>query len=379
MGRDRNAYHGKVSKEQKYEVTPIELFFDLIYAFAVSQLTQFLFTDQSWKGIVETLIMLIAIYMVWAYTSWAATMIRADRSKTRRMILTIMFIGLFMNTSMGRAFYGLGWLFVFTFLIIQLGRTCWTIINSPDALFRDHFWRVLIWLAFSTPFWITGAFANGKFRILLWLTASIIDLTGTWVAHPIPSRRLLSEDVEFDAPHLLERCRLFRLIAIGEMVFTSGAAISTVHMNLITVSLGIATMAEIVSLWALTFGRFFRQVAGHVEETRDPIRTSRYAINALVVILFGLVMISVANKQIITHPLEMLSPIIIFLLIGGPICFLAAQSWYLIVVPKIIPRSYVICVLFLLAAGSISYLFPAWISFILVALILSILALFDSR
>ena len=198
-------------------------------------------------------------------------------------------------------FSGFGWVFVSTFLIIQLGRTAWTIIHSPDLLFRDHFWRVLIWQALSAPILISGACIACDYYILLWLIAGGIDLIGTWIAHPIPSRRLLSEEVEFDAPHLLERCRLFRLIAIGEMVFTSGAAISATNMSGIRVALGLATMAEIVSLWALTFGRFFSQVAGHVEETRDPIRTSRYAINALVVILFGLVMISVANKQIIMH------------------------------------------------------------------------------
>lgn len=68
----------------------------------------------------------------------------------------------------------------------------------------------LYYFGMSAPIWIAGACVAGDFRILLWLIAGGIDLIGTWIAHPIPSRRLLSEEVKFDAPHLLERCRLFR-------------------------------------------------------------------------------------------------------------------------------------------------------------------------
>jgi low temperature requirement protein LtrA len=126
----------------------------------------------------------------------------------------------------------------FTFLIIQLGRTCWAIVYSPNAIFRDNFWRVLIWQIASAPFWIVGACVSNKIRILLWLAAGGIDLLGTWLAHPFPSRRFFSEDVEFDAAHLGERCRLFRLIAIAEA-----------NLNYMTVVLGILAMAEIVYLW----------------------------------------------------------------------------------------------------------------------------------
>lgn len=367
------------NSEQKYEVTPIELFFDLIYAFAVSQLTQYLLSNLSWQGVFRTLVILVAIYMVWAYTSWAATMIRADQSVTHWMILLIMFIGFLMNISVAGAFSNSGWLFIATYLIIQLGRTCWTIVYSPDVMFRDHFWRVLIWQVMSAPIWIAGACVPSNIRILLWLVAAGIDLIGTWLAHPLPSRHLFSEGVEFDAAHLLERCRLFRLIAMGEMVFTLGAAITAENLNWMTVLLGTVTMAEIVSLWVLTFGRFFSVVRSHVEKTGNPLRASRYAINALVIILFGLISISVANEQIILHPFEVPSPVLSFLLGGGPILFLVAQGWYLIKVPNVMPHLYVICGFLLLFVSIRSCLFPAWIALIIVGLILTLLAIIDSQ
>ena len=74
----------------------MELFFDLVFVFAVSQLSHHLLTHLSWRGAAEALVMLLAILTVWSYTSWAATMIRADRSMTRWMVLAVMLLGLFM-------------------------------------------------------------------------------------------------------------------------------------------------------------------------------------------------------------------------------------------------------------------------------------------
>jgi low temperature requirement protein LtrA len=90
--------------ERKYEVTPLELFFDLVFAFAVSQLSEHLLIHLSWRGAAETLVMLLAVFAAWFTTSWSATMIRADESRTRWLVLSVMLLGLFINASVTRAF-----------------------------------------------------------------------------------------------------------------------------------------------------------------------------------------------------------------------------------------------------------------------------------
>ena len=102
-------------RHRKYEVTPLELFFDLVFVFAVAQLAHHLLAHVSWRGAAETLVLLLAVFAVWYYTSWAATMIRADESPTRRMVLAVMLLGLFMNAAVSQAFTGSltsGWAFV---------------------------------------------------------------------------------------------------------------------------------------------------------------------------------------------------------------------------------------------------------------------------
>lgn len=363
--------------EQKYEATLLELFFDLVFVFAVSQLSHHLLTHLSWRGAAETLVMLVAVLTVWTYTSWAATMIRADQSRTRWMILAVMLLGLFMNASVTKAFTTSSWAFVIPLLLIQLGRTAWTIVNSKEGVYREHYFRVLIWFVAIMPLWMAGAAADPSFRLVWWTFAAGLELTGTWLAHPVPGRRLQSENVPFDADHMMERCRLFLIIALGETVLTTGTAIAEVSMTLMTVVTGAFALAGTVALWALSFGRSHILILQHLEETSDPISTSRYAINVLMVIVAGLIAVAVGNEEVIAHPVGQSSIALGLLLCGGPILFLIAQSWYLWAVLGVSPRLHLIGIAILVLIGFAALFAPPYIALILVGAILSLLAVFD--
>jgi low temperature requirement protein LtrA len=315
--------------EQEYRVTPLELFFDLVFVFGVSQLSHHLLNDISWRGAAETLVMLLAIFAVWFSKRWSATIFPVDQPRMRRLMLAVMVLGLFMNASVTRAFTVSPWTFILPFLLIQLGRAIWMILNSAQEVFRDHYFRMLLWLVAATPLWIVGAVVAPEARLLWWGLAAGLDTIGRWLAHPIPGRRLHSENVSFDADHMLERCRLFLLIALGETVFTTGTAIAEASTTLMTLITGTFALVGTVALWALSFGWSHRLILQHLEETSNPIRTSRYAVNVLMVMVAGLIAVAVANELVIVHPREHVSLALSLLLAGGPMLFLAAQGWYL--------------------------------------------------
>ncbi len=365
--------------EHEHEVTPLELFFDLVFVFAVSQLSHHLLTHLSWRGAAETLVMLLAIFAVWFTTSWSATMIRADRSRTRWLVLTVMLLGLFMNASVTKAFTTSSWAFVIPLLLIQLGRTVWTLVNSTNAVLRDHYFRTLLWVIATTPLWIAGAAEGPEARVLWWALAAGIDQIGRWLAHPIPGRRLRSENVGFNADHMLERCRLFLLIALGETVLTTGTAIAEAPVTLMTLATGTVALAGTVALWALSFGRSHRLILRHLEKTSDPIRTSRHAANALMVMVAGLIAVAVANERVIAHPHEHASFSLSLLLGGGPILFLAAQGWYLWAVPKVRSQLHLIGGVALLLVGLATLAVPPYAALILVGASVSTLAILDQR
>jgi low temperature requirement protein LtrA len=363
--------------EQKYEVTPLELLFDLVFAFALSELSQHLLTHLSWRGTAETLVMLLAIFAAWFTTSWSATMIRADQSRTRWLVLAVMLVGLFMNASVTMAFTTSGWAFVIPLLLIQLGRTVWTLINSTNVVLRDHYYRTLLWVIATTPLWISGATVNAEARLLWWALAAGIDQIGRWLAHPIPGRRLRSENVEFDAGHMLERCHMFLLIALGETVVTTGMAISESSLPMMTLATGTFALVGTVALWALSFGRSHRIILRHLEKTSDPIRASRHAVNALMVMVAGLIAVAVANKEVIAHPRGHTSLELSLLLVGGPILFLAAQGWYLWAVPNVRSQLHVIGGGALLLVGLATLAVPPYVALFLVGTSVSTLAILD--
>jgi len=369
----------QTSSEQKYEVTPLELFFDLVFAFAISQLSHHLLTELTWRGTAEVLVMLFAIFGTWLTTSWSATVFRADQSRTRWLIFVVMLLSLFMNASITRAFTSSGWAFVVPLLLIQLGRAIWMLTNSTDAVFRDHYLRVLTWLVITTPLWIVGAIVNPESRLLWWALAAMIDQIGRWLAHPVPGRRLRSENIPFDAEHFLERCRLFLIIALGETVFTTGSAIVASPTTLITMITGTFALVATIALWALNFEHSARLNIHYKEEASDPIRVARYAGNALIVMVAGLIGIAVANEMVITHPYGASSVTLNLLLFGCPILYLIAQGWYLRTVPRNSPRLRLIGSIALLVAGIATSTSPAYLALILVGASLTMLAVLDQR
>jgi low temperature requirement protein LtrA len=365
--------------EQEYRVTPLELFFDLVFVFGVSQLSHHLLSQLSWRGAAETLVMLLAIFAVWFSTSWSATIFPVDQPRMRRLMLAVMLLGLFMNASVTRAFTTSPWAFILPFLLIQLGRAIWMIVNSADAVFHDHYLRMLLWLVAATPLWIAGALVAPEARLLWWGLAAGSDTIGRWLAHPIPGRRLHSENVPFDADHMLERCRLFLLIALGETVFTTGTAIAEASRTLMTLVTGTFALVGTIALWGLSFGRSHRLVLQHLEETSNPIRTSRYAVNVLMVMVAGLIAVAVANEMVIVHPQEPASLPLSLLLAGGPILFLAAQGWYLMAILNVRSKLHWIGGVGLLLVFLVTFALPAYLALILVGTSLTSLAILDQR
>ena len=368
------------SPEQEHEVTTLELFFDLVFVFAMSQLSHHLLADLSWRAAGETLVMLVAIFTVWFRTSWSATIIPADQSRTFWLMLAVMLLGLFMNASVTGAFTISGWAFVIPYLLIQLGRALWAYFNAPDAAYREHYVRVLIWLIPTFPLWIAGAAANSDVRLLLWGLAAGIDLLGSWLAHPVPGRRLHSESMSFDASHMLERCRLLLLIALGETILTTGGAIAESPVLLITIVTGTAAFVGTIALWALTFKHSQRVLTSRFRhETVDPIRISRYTVNALIGLIAGLIAIAVGNELVIAHPEGEPSIALNLLLFGGPILYLLTQSWFLQAVPQDSMRLRLIGSAVLAVAGFVLLTAPPYIALILAAAILTALTLLDQR
>lgn len=317
---------------QKFEVTPLELFFNLVFVLAVSQLSHYLSEHASWHGAAEMSILLLAVYRTWFTTSWDAAMLGVHSVDARRLLVAVMLLGLFMNAALPSAFTPGVWAFVFPFVVGLVGRSVWMALRAPTTLFREHFQRTKLWIVGIAALWVVGAASSGEARIGWWAAATVIDLVGAWLGHPIPGRTLNTERLAFDAEHMLERNRPFLLIVLGETVLATGTAISSAPMGLLTVVTGTAALAATVALWAVVFGDTHVLTLKRLKESIDPLRMGRLATNTQVLIVVGLIALAVANELTIAHPHGSPSLTLTLLLFGEPLLVrldLALYLWLL--------------------------------------------------
>jgi len=122
---------------------------------------------------------------------------------------------------------------------------------------------------------------------------------------------------------MAERLRLFLLIALGEVVLTSGAAIAEAPTKPFTLLAGAAAFVLVASLWAFYFAGSPVIVEHREAPTADPIWTARMGANGQYIVLIGLVMTAVGCETVIAHPLGPGSFTVGLLLGGGPLLYVA--------------------------------------------------------
>lgn len=231
--------------------------------------------------------------------------------------------------------------------------------------------RMTVWLLASGALWVTGAAAGKDTRLLWWSAAAVLDLVGTWLAHPWPGRRLRSANISFDAPHMVERCQLFLIIALGETILATGSGLAAEELAPPVLLAGTFAFASIVALWALYFGGSDRVLSYRAETTGDPIRAARMGMNGLVIAVAGLVALAVGHETVIHNPLDETTTPMVLVLFGGPVLYVLAQAWALRELGDLRWRARLVTTAVLIVSGGLSRLaLPPLRSSLLVAVVL---------
>src|SRR3954465_7621992 len=145
------------SRDHRAHVTNVELFFDLVFVFAVTQLSHTLLEHLSLAGALQTAFLLFAVWWVWMYTCWFTNWIDPDRPTVRMLMFLLMLAGLLMSAAIPNAFGHEGLLFGIAYSFIQVVRTLFIVVASRhhDAVTYRNFLRILTWLLVSAVFWIS--------------------------------------------------------------------------------------------------------------------------------------------------------------------------------------------------------------------------------
>ena len=312
-------------------VTPAELFFDLVYVFAVTQLSGLIRHDLSARGVLHAAFLLLVVWWAWIYTTWMVNWFDPASPGVLAVLAAAMFASLLMAAALPQAFGARGLLFAASYVALQVGRNAAVIRLLPrEHPLRDVFERVTAWSIASGALWLAGGALAGNQRLIVWVAALAVELVAPAAGYWLPNRgRNATTDYDIEGGHFVERCQLFVLIALGESIVVTGASAGSAGLTF-TVVVGLAVaFVEMAALWWLYFGGPSERARDAMTTADDPGRLARDAYTyGHLPIVAGIIATAVGLKLLIAAPDRPLHTVGLAMLFGGPVLYLLGESHY---------------------------------------------------
>jgi low temperature requirement protein LtrA len=316
--------------EASARVGMVELFFDLVFVFAVTQLSHTLLAHLTAAGVVQVTLLLLAVWWVWIYTSWATNWLDPERIPVRVCLFVLMLAGLLLSSSIPEAFEARGLMFAGAYVFMQVGRTLfslWATRSEPNL--RRTFRGILVWMVLSGTFWIVGAFAHGEARLAWWVLALGLEFLAPWAYYWVPGLgRSSVADWNIEGGHLAERCGLFVIIGLGESLLVTGATFAEQSLSGLTVAAMMVALIGSVAMWWVYFDTGAERASHRIRHAKDPGRQGRMAYTYLhILIVAGIIVGAVGDELLLAHP-DHATDAGVAVILGGPALYLVGNAWF---------------------------------------------------
>lgn len=344
----------RVLRDGDGRVTHIELFYDLVYVFAVTQLAHLLVTHPTLDGALRTAVLLAMVWQIWVYTTWMTNYLDPSAQAVRLALLALMLLSLVLAAAIPEAFGSRGWLVAVVYVVTQVGRSLFAALVLRGHRLEFVFWRAGAWCVLSAVPMLLGATVEGHAREALWALAVLIELGGAAMGFPTPGiGRSSTHDWTINGAHFAERCQAFVLIALGESIVVTGARLSELmgaHIDSARVAAFGAAFLGAVALWWIYFDRSAEDSARAIAASDDPGRLGRNAFHGVhPVIVAGVIVTAAADELVIAHPDRHGVAATSWLVVGGVALFLAGHALFKYIVWRVVSWQRVIAVAVLLA------------------------------
>jgi len=349
--RERNGQGASVSFS--------ELLFDLIYVFAVTQLSHYLLHHLTLTGALQTLLLWFAIWLAWQYTAWVTNWFNPDTRQIRLLLFTIMLLGLFVASALPQAFGERGLIFAGCYITLQVGRTLAVLALLKQHALRKNFQRILGWLIISALFWLAGGFSEGNTRLLLWAIAVLCEYISPMFGFRLPllGRSDSGSEWTIEGHHLAERCQLFVIVALGETILITGSTLS--EMDIWSAPTLIASLVAFIgslAMWWVYFDTSSKAGSHAISQSENPGQLGAYFHYVHVALVGAIIICAVANELVIAHPDGGITSVTAAVLLLGPAVYLFANGLYKQLVYRRFPLSHLVGILALVVLTPLAYL-----------------------
>jgi low temperature requirement protein LtrA len=300
-------------------VTTLELFFDLVFVFTLTQLTTVLFRSPSWRGLLEVVVMLILIWWMYGGYAWLTNAVDADTLPRRLLLLAAMGAYFVLALAIPTAFNGTGLAFgVAYFVIVVIHAALFTRATAVSAA------RAILTLApynlSAALLVLAGGALGGTTQYVLWGATGL----GQWLTPLIRG----TSGFLIEPAHFVERHGLVVIIALGESVVAIGFGASQLALNGSLVAVAVVGLALSTCLWWLYFGGDDERAERALVALPPPQR-SQAALRAFgywhLPMLLGIIAIAAIEREATAHPFSSLSWARSAILAGGVVSYLAGD------------------------------------------------------
>jgi low temperature requirement protein LtrA len=315
-----------------HRVTFVELFYDLVFVFAITQLSHGLLGHLTPLGVLQTAILMIAVWWAWIDAAWITNWLDPDKPAVRLYLFALMLGGLVLSVSIPKAFEERAVVFAVTYVAMQAGRNLfmlWALKRQDHGNFVN-FLRIGLWHLLDAVFWIAGCFVDGAERIALWSVAAGIETLGPMCGFFVPGfGRSTTADWTVEGGHMAERCGLFIIIALGESVLITGATFADLAWTPDVVAAFVVSFAGSVALWTVYFNIGAERASKQIASSADPGRLARSGYTYIhIIIVAGIIVTAVGDELVLHHPLGYTDIKTASVVLGGPALYLAGNSLF---------------------------------------------------
>lgn len=314
------------SGHRRSEVGPVELFFDLVYVFAIIQLSHLLIHHLTWTGAAQTVVVFAAVWWGWNYTAWAMNWLDPTRTPVHLLSAVLMLAALGMAIAIPEAFGERAWLFVGCYLFMGVLRPVFMMVAFRGEQLAANYRVLLAWTLAAGAFWVAGAAVDPELRLLLWLLAVVVDYAAPMAQFRVPGLGSAPMHLwDTDAEHLAERNRLVFIIALGESILLMGGAV--LAEGPLDASLAVSLLVGFASLFVLWWNYF--AMAGPDSEggnaTTAALRSAYAYAHALMVL--GAILVAVSSELRLSH--DHLTTETVLVTVAGPFVYVVGNLLFL--------------------------------------------------
>jgi low temperature requirement protein LtrA len=306
--------------EPEEKVSPLELFFDLVFVFAFTQVTGLMSENTTWEGVGQGMLILAAIWWAWAAYAWLTNEIDPDEMAARFVVFGSMAAMLVAGLAIPEAFGDDGVLFGVAYFVVRVLHIFCFAYATEDVSVLQAVRRLAVTAIPAPALLIAAGFADGTAQTLLWCAALAIDWSGPFV--------LGVEGYRLSPSHFAERFGLIVIIALGESIVAIGIGAQGLALDGGEIVAAVAGVAVAGALWWTYFDVVAIVAERKLREARDLARNKlardSYAVLHLPMIA-GIVLLALGIKKTLGDVDDPLKTVPAVALCGGVALYLLAH------------------------------------------------------